>query len=428
MSPTRVGLRSMFLLLLTLAGARGGNGTQGTPRRVARLPLSSRGFTGPVFSADGRTLAVGLWEKVILWEVSSARVRAILAPNATLIHSLVLTPDGKTLFVAGGSCRSVAVWDLTTRKRRGALRGHCQMVSALALTPDGKVLASGDAGGSVKLWDPATGKERAALATEKKRSFIHRLRFSPNGRTLAVSGGTPRVPAWGEVQLWDMAERRLLRTLRGFHSPVACVAFSSDGKLLVADSGYQSPLRLWNVRSGRLQAAWPFPREFTACTVAFSADGRTVAVGGSLPHPDNIDDSLGEVRLLEAATGKHLGTIPTEGGVDQVRFLPGGKLLAIGGQLNAVTLWDLSALTLRGAAPLLHRARKSLRKEVDAALCNSPGRRQRLRITLPLGSSAPVCFREEVAVSTSHRCSPFAFYLATGAHRGRFRVRRRVWG
>jgi WD40 repeat protein len=40
------------------------------------------------------------------------------------------------------------------------LRGHNKGVKALAFSPDGKTLASGSFGGSVRLWEVASGRER----------------------------------------------------------------------------------------------------------------------------------------------------------------------------------------------------------------------------------------------------------------------------
>jgi WD40 repeat protein len=66
----------------------------------------------------------------------------------------------------------------------------------LAISPDGKTVASGGAG-PIRLWEIATGKERARLAGHD-RSTVNSLVFGPDGKTLASAG------ADGTILLWDV--------------------------------------------------------------------------------------------------------------------------------------------------------------------------------------------------------------------------------
>src|SRR3954452_23909546 len=105
---------------------------------------------------------------------------------------------------------------------------HPVRVWSVAFSPDGKTLASaaGDWSGSggpggIKLWDRATGRERAALNTDGPTVFS--VAFSPDGRILA-SGGREQ-----EVRSWDVASGRLIRSDRGHEEVVRSVAFHPDG-------------------------------------------------------------------------------------------------------------------------------------------------------------------------------------------------------
>ena len=55
------------------------------------------------------------------------------------------------------------VWDFTERGRPDTLRGHEKEVWGLAFSPDGTSLASAADDHTLKLWDVATGRERATL-------------------------------------------------------------------------------------------------------------------------------------------------------------------------------------------------------------------------------------------------------------------------
>lgn len=111
----------------------------------------------------------------------------------------------------------------------------------VAFSPDGKTLASGDAGGTVQLWDAVTRQPVGLPLISGQAGGVGSVPFSPDGKTLAVGN------ADGTVQLWDVAIRqRIGGTFTGHGSIVNSVAFSPDGKTLASGSEDQS-VRLWNV-------------------------------------------------------------------------------------------------------------------------------------------------------------------------------------
>ena len=65
----------------------------------------------------------------------------------------------------------------------------------MAFSPDGKTRASGSVDKTIKLWDLATGKDRAFLTGH----HVHAVVFSPDGKTLASGGGDKT------ITLWDVA-------------------------------------------------------------------------------------------------------------------------------------------------------------------------------------------------------------------------------
>ena len=75
------------------------------------------------------------------------------------------------------------------------------------------------------------------------------------------------------VHLWNVQTGQLLRTIRDDGYPVRIV-YSPDGKTLASSS----PLKLWDVESGKLQKTFVGHVKQVA-TMTFSPDGKTLASG-----------------------------------------------------------------------------------------------------------------------------------------------------
>jgi WD40 repeat protein len=138
---------------------------------------------------------------------------ALQIPRNRMTHDGVVTsvaysPDGKTL-ASGGQDGTIKLWDVATGKERATFQGHpvSDWVTSVAYSPDGKTLASGS-GETIKLWDVATGKEQATLNNGHTAS-VKSVTYSPDGKTLASAGRDQT------IKLWDVATGREKATLKG---------------------------------------------------------------------------------------------------------------------------------------------------------------------------------------------------------------------
>ena len=160
---------------------------------------------------------------------------------------------------------------------------------------------------------------------------IRTVAFSPDGRFLAAGAGETEEK--GEVVIWD-AKTFALRLYHKIDKGVPAVAFSRDGKTLAVGS-FTENCYLFDAETGKVQATLPGHGE-AARGVAFAPDGQVLAVGG-------YD---GSIRLWDYRAAKLMHTVKAHTDwVYCVAYSPDGKTLASSSKDNSVHLWDTASWT-----------------------------------------------------------------------------------
>jgi hypothetical protein len=292
--------------------------------KIGPLPaISALGFRG-----DGRQLAVGTHDTVVVWDLADARPALILRDLPGAVHALAFSRDGRQLAVGAGlTARSgvVRLYSVPDGTLLHDFPGHDDVVYGLAFRPDGAQLASASFDQTVRVWDLALGRpagvftghsdfvydvaytrdgkslltvskdrtiKRIALATMKEtRTYsgynedVLTVAVQPHGERFVSAGHEP------QVRWWTLDAESPVMQVAGHSGPVHQAAFSGDGTRLITVGG-DSSVRVWDGHSGAFQRVLPGPTEWQYAA-ALSSNGKVAAAGGW----DGI------VRVWDADTG-----------------------------------------------------------------------------------------------------------------------------
>jgi WD40 repeat protein len=189
------------------------------------------------------------------------------------------------------------------------------VVSALAYSPDGKTLAV--SGYREILLHNAEGGISKRLIGQSQR--LNSIAFSQDGASLIAAGGTPAL--FGEVQMWDVANTKLKRSIIVTTDTLFGLSQSPDGKEISVGAADNS-VRLIETASGKELQKIGNHENWVLGTV-FGVDGkRVVSVGRDRA-----------AKLSDAASGAFLENVNLlRGELAAVARSPKKDIIVIGGE------------------------------------------------------------------------------------------------
>ncbi|MGO8746683.1 MAG: WD40 repeat domain-containing protein [Thermoguttaceae bacterium] len=251
-------------------------------------------------------------------------------------------------------------------------------VTQMAFSPDGSLLAVlSQWERNVKILHTRDGRERAVLETG---GYARSLRFSPDGRTLAIALETlahygRRGPnkSFGEVQFWDLGSFKRQKRIQGFATWDLERGLQVDSRWInlghemtlspnatLLATSYLDKILLWNVatRNGVPVGA----HGMSVYTLEFSPNGRTLATTTEGPATAS---EMGDIHLWDTATGCLDGTLrhPLGHWARSVTFSPDGEYLAAFynpwtpnrvATPNSACLWQLKGNRRASAEPVVN--------------------------------------------------------------------------
>jgi WD40 repeat protein len=240
----------------------------------------------------------------------------------------MFAPDHKTMAMWGND-QDVHVVDLKNGKDLHKFNMQ-QGLTSMAYSADGKYLAVGTGNNELLIWDVTTGNP--ANPQETPKTPVQVMAFSPDGKSLAFSGGTCSV-----IRIIDFKKGKDIHAAQGHQAAVSQVAVSPNGKVL-GTLGEDHLLILWDLTNGkeirRIEMPADQPGVPAFGTVEFAPDGKHFAVSWS-NQP---------LVLYETATGKEIRTFGDKDnpvGVLNVAFTPDGKSVAGACGDGVVRFWDM---------------------------------------------------------------------------------------
>jgi WD40 repeat protein len=406
-----------------------------TGQRKIKLDDASKTYTGylgrlfirlehPVFSPDGRNVAVLAGEDVKIWDVSTGRKILTIKDLKGWPTALAFSEDGRMLAVSTikgrmpGGDSEITVWEVPTGKSINKLKGRNDSIASLQFAAQGRALLIGSLQyepeatiGTVKMWD--LRENRLGRLDVQTDAAISGLTMIPDQRVVVMQSGSDvelrDAKTWEVRHAFEPAEVDENESMRrkGFlfsANRASSVAFSADG-LTVSARIEGGETRVWDVRTGELIRA-PSEQPDESSTVI--SNGRFLAEA-------NVQDGTSQIRILDANSKAVIRTIDASQKITALTIDGTGQLVAAALADYSIGLWDLTTGTLRGTFKKHQDVVNALAFSRDGQTLASGGDdRTAILWDIPSGKAKRTLKGHDVTV-TSLAFSPDGSTLATGS-------------
>jgi WD40 repeat protein len=306
-----------------------------TPIRALQHPiLKSNGGVGALWldKSSGDLYSAGQDGGVARWSLGSRANALVRASSETATGGETTLSDREELgLVRPEPPKALSAWVVGS-----APPPPTENMKSVAFSPSGIIATGGlywtydhtDVHGVVALWN-STGARVGEEFADKQRGNeeVTALSFSSDGTMLAVGFEL------GGIDLWDVAEHRLIQHLDEHRRQITALAFSASGKYLASGS-MEGELKIWTLNSSG---------------PARTLSGHTSAVQCIRFSPKEGDDLLASgatdnhVIVWRASSGERLHVLEGHTApVNAVTFSPDGSDLVTGGEDATVRFWNLT--------------------------------------------------------------------------------------
>ena len=263
--------------------------------------------------------------------VPPRRERAILEGHKDWVRSVCsVAVTGQVLLASAGDDQAVRIWDPQTGEQCAALEGHRGGVNGVSAVVGLPPLASAGNDGTVRIWHPQTEEQLAVLVGHQGEVYGI-CAVTVAGQAMLASAGND-----GTVRIWNAQTGEQQAVMVGHFGVVRGVcAVTVAGQAMLASVGDDGTVRIWNAQTGEQQAVMVghFGVVRGVCAVTVAGQAMLASVG---------DDRT--VRIWNAQTGEqhavmvgHFGVVR---GVCAVT-VAGQAMLASVGDDGLVRIWNV---------------------------------------------------------------------------------------
>ena len=311
------------------------------------------------FSPDGKTLAVGKYQWVEIWDLETQRIIYTYEPHVGEVRSLVFSSDGKKLYTSSGlAARSgeIRVWDVSSEELIKSFEIHGDTVESISLSPLNTTLitASMDEYSAVidltRLEDTdfSIDTQISKWLTQHVGRVLCTL-YHPEG-TYFVTGSEDKT-----IKVWNPSTYTVLVNLDANDDAVYSLAYSADEGVIVSGSA-DNTVRTWRVtpaEGGNQGAVGRNSLEMTGALVreynghqgaVYSVDSELVPLRSANNRITMIASGSADTSVViwGLRSGNRYETFDAStDAVYAVRFSPNGEFIAAGGRDGKVRLYNL---------------------------------------------------------------------------------------
>ncbi len=270
----------------------------------------------------GRMIAAALQDKTVrLYDARNCEEMQCIRDDY-LTTAIAFSPKGDVV-ATGNVGRSVKIWDIRTGSCLATLDGHSYPVLSLSFSPDGDRLVSASGDTTLKIWGMDNYQEHMTL--KGHTLYVKACEWDPSGNRI-ISASVDST-----IREWDLSSGKTIAVHNDHRTAIHVIRFNRDGSLLASGSSDMTII-LWDASSSELKPVETlFGHQAEVRALSFSSDGKHIASGSS--------DK--ELFVWTTDTYSIQGESRTDGEIDGIEWYPTGSAFLSSDGSGAIIKWEV---------------------------------------------------------------------------------------